>query len=87
MNLIMTFEPLWIYWTTLLEAMLFRSKIVILLCKIYNEILSSFNFIYNIMDVDLKACQKIKNKYGGKTFIYNIELVELINDVMNYSNK
>jgi hypothetical protein len=40
------------------------------------------------MDVDLKACQKIKkNKYGGKTFIYNIEFVKLINDVMNYSNK
>jgi len=28
-----------------------------------------------------------KNKYGGKTFIYNIEFVKLINDVMNYSNK
>jgi hypothetical protein len=40
------------------------------------------------MDVDLKACQKIKKKkYGGKIFIYNIEFVKLINDVMNYSNK
>jgi len=47
LNLTMTFEPLWIC-PALLKAMLFGSKIIILLCKIYNEILSSFNFIYNI---------------------------------------